>query len=58
MSWKAFLDGVASCFDLFGTMAEPLELGTLDDDIRALYQDHLAVAKDYSPEEPDELVRS
>lgn len=57
MSWKAFLDGVARCFDLFGTMVEPVELGTLEDDMRALQQDWHAVLGDMNQEGSDELVR-
>lgn len=58
MSWRAFLDGIARCFDLFGTMSEPVELGTLEDDWRALEQDWRAVARDMNPEATNELDRS
>ena len=58
MSWKAFLDGMARVFDLCGVYDPPLRLSSLEDDIRALYQDQLAVAQDFTPEETDELDRS
>lgn len=57
MSWRAFLDGMARCFDLFGTMCEPIELGSVEDDWRAMEQDWLAIARDIDPEGHDELDR-
>ena len=60
---KAFLEGIARCLDIFGVFNPPVELGTLDDDWRALQADHLAVMRDlygpdWTPEVADELDRS
>lgn len=59
----AFFHGVARILDLFGVYDPPLELGSLEDDSRALYNDQLIVMRDFygpnwTPEVADELDRS
>ena len=45
MSWKAFIDGAARVFDLFGTMSPPVDLPETDED--AMRRDMQAIASDW-----------
>lgn len=60
---NAFLRGIARIFDLFGVYDPPLNLGSLEDDQRTLFNDQLIVLRDaynaiYQPEKHNELDRS
>ena len=51
MNWQSFLNGAARVLDLFGTMSEPVDLPTTDEDafqrdMQAIAGDWQAVAKD------------
>lgn len=45
MNWTAFLNGAARVLDLFGTMSEPVDLPTTDEE--ALRRDWQAIASDW-----------
>jgi len=40
--------GAASLFDIFGVSAEPVVLGSFEDDLLALEADFLAIAADFA----------